>query len=125
MTQIIIFDILLPMPNISEKIANKTTVVIEKKVNETMEKPIWIAQQFLDLFKNIRDKSIPLKYKIYWLVGGLIIWGLYILMPFDLIPEFLLSIFGLVEDALFPVFIIWQFNRWAQKYRQTPRLLAK
>ena len=113
------------MLNISEKIANKTTVVIEKKVNETMEKPIWIAQQFSDLYKNIRDQSIPLKYKIYWLLGGLLIWGAYIIMPFDLIPEFLLSIFGLVEDALFPVMLIWRFNLWAQKYRQTPKLPVK
>ncbi|WP_134705048.1 YkvA family protein [Ammoniphilus sp. YIM 78166] len=60
------------------------------------------------LFGFFRSKEVPLGYK---LLSGLLVLG-YILIPFDLIPDFFL-IFGLIDDMAVLAWVLQTIVKWA------------
>lgn len=68
---------------------------IAKKVGATVIRPVFI------LYYLLHDKDVPVTHKAY-IVGAL---G-YFIMPFDLIPEAVLSVVGFTDDIAVMAFVL-------------------
>ena len=60
------------------------------------------------LYRLMRDPRVPVRRKV--LVGGA---GLYLISPFDLVPEMLLPVLGQLDDLLLVVFSVHYLLRGA------------
>jgi uncharacterized membrane protein YkvA (DUF1232 family) len=65
---------------------------------------LWHLPSFLRLYWRLyRDRRVPLAAK-----AGLTAAVLYLVSPFDLIPDFWLPVLGLADDAA----VLWFATRW-------------
>ncbi len=75
--------------------------------------PPWFSlDQVILFFKLVRDPEVP-----WWLKAIPAFAILYLLSPYDLIPDFLFPGIGEVDDILVLAFAITLFNRLAPKSR--------